>query len=273
MIFDLHSHILPGLDDGAAHWEESIVLARMAFEAGVRKLAATPHYLEGIYGNSRAKVLPLVQEFRGCLAGAGIEIEVLAGTEAYLSPELPDLVLRGEVATLGDGMKYVLVEFPMRELPPYAEDVLFGLQLKGVVPIIAHPERNREIARRPERLYGLIERGALAQVNAGSLMGAYGTEIREVAETLVHHRLIHFLGSDAHSAPRGYPPIREAFEWLRRIAGEEDARKIAWENPEAVAVGVAVAPFEVLPLRQGGAFRGAGKGILGKFGGLFRGRG
>ena len=272
MIFDLHSHVLPGLDDGAAHWEESIVLARMAFEAGVRKLATTPHYLEGSYGNSRAKVLPLVQEFQERLAGARIEIEVLAGTEAYLSPELPDLVLRGEVATLGDRMKHVLVEFPMREFPPYAEDVLFSLQLKGIVPIIAHPERNREIARRPERLYELISRGALAQVNAGSLMGGYGTEIREVAETLVRHRLIHFLGSDAHSAPRGYPPIRGAFERIRQIAGDEDAHGIAWENPEAVASGAAVWPFEIVPLRKGGAFRSEGKGLLGRLGGLLRGR-
>lgn len=198
-VVDMHCHILPGIDDGARTWEDSLAMARAAVAAGITHLVATPHYMEGTYPNPRTKVLALVGELRERLAGAGIPLNVFPGTEAYISPDLPERVKAGEVTTVNDGGRYLLVELPYVGMPPWAEDVLFQLQVQGVTPIIAHPERNRNLQRDPGLLFRWVERGALAQVDAGSLEGSYRESARQAADVMLEHRLVQLAGSDAHT--------------------------------------------------------------------------
>lgn len=200
-VVDMHCHILPGIDDGARTWADSLAMAQAAVRAGVTHLVATPHYIEGTYRNPRATVLALVAELRERLAEAGIPLEVFPGAEAHISPDLPARVKAGEVTTLNDGGRYLLVELPYIEVPSWAEDVLFQLQVQGVTPIIAHPERNRGLQKDPGLLYRWVERGALAQVDAASLSGGYGESARRAAGLMLDHRLAQVAGSDAH-APR-----------------------------------------------------------------------
>lgn len=230
-MLDMHCHILPGIDDGARTWEDSLAMARAAAAAGVTHLVATPHYMEGTYENFRAQVLERVDQLRERLAGADIPLEVFPGTEAYLSPDLPARVRAGEVMTVNDGGRHLLVELPYVEVPSWAEDVLFQLQVQGVTPVIAHPERNRDLQRNPALLARWVERGVLAQLDAGSPAGRYGRAAREAAARFLARRLIHMAGSDAHA-----PHQAERFAELAAVAGglEAAARACLWG--EAVAL-------------------------------------
>ncbi|MDR7551277.1 MAG: CpsB/CapC family capsule biosynthesis tyrosine phosphatase [Armatimonadota bacterium] len=199
-LVDMHCHILPGVDDGARTWEDSLAMARAAVAAGVTHLVATPHHMEGTFDNPRARVLALVGDLRDRLAEAAIALEVFPGCEAYISPDLPARVQSGEVTTLNDGGRYLLVELPYVEIPPWAEEVLFQLQVQGITPVLAHPERNRGLQGSPDILKRWIERGVVAQVDAASLGGAFGEGAKRAARRMLEARLVHVAGSDAHRA-------------------------------------------------------------------------
>lgn len=232
----MHSHLLPGVDDGARSWEEAVALARSAHElAGVTHLALTPHWVEGQRNVSPSQVLEGAGRLRAMLAAERIPVELLAGAEVYLAPELPRLLRAGELLTLGGHGRHLLVELPLTGLPGFTERLLFELALEGVTVILAHPERNAELARSPRRVAGLVRRGALVQLNAGSLVGAYGRPVRLAAEYLARRHLVHFLGSDVHHRPfEGFGAARRR---LAELAGEEAARAILWQYPEAVWQG------------------------------------
>jgi len=222
-LIDLHCHILPGIDDGAASLDDSLAIARLALQDGVRRVVATPHWGEGAFTGTGAEIQERVRTLQRELLGRGVGLEILAGAELFLSPEVPARCAEDPLLTL-NGSRYLLVELPFRMVPPYAEQILFELQLQGIVPVIAHPERNAEITANPELLRKLVDRGALAQVTAGSLEGAFGSRVRRAAETLVKGRLVQIIASDAHSA-RGRPPRLEgAVRRAAQLVGDEAAR-------------------------------------------------
>src|SRR5699024_10442935 len=127
-----------------------------------------------------------------------IPLNVVAGQEVRIYGELLDDYAQGDIQTLGD-TKYLLIEFPSREVPLYAEQLLYDIQLAGLRPIIAHPERNMELIDNHDRMYELIRNGALAQVTAGSMLGKFGKEVEEFAEQLIKANLVHFVAGDAHN--------------------------------------------------------------------------
>ncbi len=215
MLYDMHCHALPGIDDGARDWDEALAIARAAIEAGVTDLVLTPHYMPGVYENTIERVLPLVDELCqrinhtfgsgfcevGRAGGQSPEAKfrIYSGCEAYLCPELPDLAAAGKLQTI-NGSRYILVELPQAEVPPYAERVLFELQSAGFWPIIAHPERNRGLSENPEILVEWIRRGIPAQLNTGSLSGHYGSRAKKTAEQFIRRKMVHMVGSDCHRA-------------------------------------------------------------------------
>ncbi len=233
-------------------WDEALAVARAAVVAGVTRLVATPHYLEGRYHNGRAAVLAVVAELRERLAEAGLSLEVLPGCEAHASPRLPELVRAGEVLTVDDAGRYLLAEFPHLGVPPWADGMLFELQLAGVTPIIAHPERNRAIQREPEILRRWVERGMLVQLDAGSLTGAYGEAAQKTARRLLSLRLCHLGGSDCHR------PAQAGF--FAALAG------LRAELPEGLAEAVVRGEPASIPepLGPGAVRRGAAaRGLVG----------
>jgi len=211
---DLHCHILPGLDDGAADDKAATNMARMAWESGARRLFATPHYMPGVYAPSPETIASSVKSLREKIAAEGLRLEIIEGSEVSLTERLAKDYQEGLIVTLGES-DFVLVELPAFSLPTHAADEFFALRLAGAGVILAHPERNSEIRRDPAILREMVDTGLYLQVNAGSLVGEYGREVQRFARRLVQEGLAHFLGSDAHSGThrdlvRGGPDVYSA---------------------------------------------------------------
>ncbi len=232
-MIDLHCHIIPGVDDGPAATEEAVAMAMAAVQDGIRTIVATPHStvwaFAGCEGATRRKVAALGAE----LASLGVELELLAGIEAHVTPDLPALFARGHVFTL-NASRYILVEFPFDVVPDFGEQTLFELQLRQLVPVIAHPERNSAIARNPGILHRLVSRGMLVQVTSGSLLGDFGRRTQQTAELLVAHGLVHIIASDAHSAKWRLPRLSEAAARVAQLIGREAAEAMVTTIPAAI---------------------------------------
>ncbi|MEW6770756.1 MAG: CpsB/CapC family capsule biosynthesis tyrosine phosphatase [Bacillota bacterium] len=197
-MIDIHAHILPGLDDGPETPEDSLEMARAFVKAGYTTVVATPHVISGVYDHTRAAILRSVRRFQEQLQAAGIPLTVLPGAEYHVSDRLLPLLRAGELLTLNDTGKYLLVELPFYQMPEYVSQVLFELLLAGVTPIIAHPERNDFIARRPGVLAEICRKGVLAQVTAGALTGLFGSQAKRAAAYFIKEETAQFVATDAH---------------------------------------------------------------------------
>ena len=165
---DLHAHILPGFDDGAQSAAEAVEMAYQAEQDGIGTIVATPHIIDPAPAD-RERILAAVDELQDRLAQGGIRIRLLPGAEIHITSSLVALAKQGRLMTLNDTGKYLLLELPLLEIPWFTETTIFGLLTAGITPIIAHPERNHELARRPDLLKRLVERGCLTQISSGSL--------------------------------------------------------------------------------------------------------
>lgn len=183
-MIDLHSHVLPGIDDGAGTIEESLEIARAAVADGISVLAATPHVRED-YPTAAATMERLLVDVQAAVAAAGIHLQVVGGGE--LSLELASALPLDELCRFGlaGNARYLLVETPYHGWPLELEQRLFELRTQGFVPVLAHPERNRDVQERPERLEQLVAAGTLVQVTAASLDGRLGRQARACGLELV----------------------------------------------------------------------------------------
>jgi len=255
-MIDLHAHILPGLDDGARTLEESIEMCWISERDGVKTIVATPHTLDGFYQNDREAILAKVGELNEVISQElsvnqtnqidqkdqrneinQIDLKILPGSDVRLCEKTLSYLDQGALMTIGDGKKYLFLEFPFQGIPYGAEEVIFQLIKRGMVPIITHPERNFEICESPRRYYEMIRMGCLGQVTAMSLTGRFGPRVRQVAERLFRNRVIHFIASDAHSTDRRPPIISEGVKAAERIIGKEEAQKMVTEYPQAILDG------------------------------------
>ena len=266
-MIDLHTHILHGLDDGARSLSESLEMVRIGYRDGVRTMVATPHTLNGRYQNDRAPILTKVQELNDVLINhaqsnespcsnsairdphSAIPMRILPGADVYFCKEIFLQLEQGSLTTVGDGGTHLFLEFPPQGIPYRAEDVLFQLLARGIRPIISHPERNLDIRQRPERYYEMIRMGCLGQVTAMSLTGDFGPRVKRLAEKLLTSRLVHLIASDAHSTHKRPPILSDAVRAAKKIVGQEEARKMVTEYPQAVLEGRRPDVPEPLPLR------------------------
>lgn len=248
-MIDIHTHLLPGVDDGAESVEEALDMARAAVADGTRQLFVTPHTAADAYRGDRADAEARVTSLREAIRAAGIPLELLWGSEALLTPDLPEQLNRKRAFTL-NGSRYLLVELPSWAFPPYADEVLFALQLKGLVPIIAHPERHPAIQRDHSILFRLVRRGLLTQMTAGSLLGIFGSAARRVAEAMLVHRLAHVIASDAHWFDTRRPVLSRAVQQAARWVGQEQAMAMVTSVPQKI---VHNAEIEVPPPDPAGA--------------------
>jgi len=251
-MIDLHSHILYDLDDGAEVLEESIEMCRISYHDGIRTIVATPHILEGIHENDRSTILNRLQELNEAIKKFEVknldpmtqlpndsitELEILPGADVHFSSDMLQRYEEGEIVTVNDQGRYLMVEFEFQGIPYKAEEVLFQLLTKGIVPIISHPERNMEIGKNPKRYYEMIRMGCLGQVTAMSLTGGFGSEAKRIAEKLLKNRLVHFIASDAHSINRRPPLLSSGVKAAGKIVGKEEAQKMVTEYPQAIIEG------------------------------------
>jgi protein-tyrosine phosphatase len=230
---DLHTHLLPGVDDGARDMDVSLAMARLAQADGIGHIVVTPHVpFCGLDVSALAKRL---EALRGFLAQNQVELQLSLGTEVSLEPDMIQWLAEGMACPLG-ATRYVLAELPFFGYPPYVEDVIFQLQVKGYTPILAHPERNAELAATPARLGALVERGVLTQITTTSLLGGFGAATRNAAVEFLQRGWAHVLASDAHSATHRPPILSEGVRAAERIVGDQ-----AWDlvtvNPAAILNG------------------------------------
>lgn len=229
-MIDLHSHILPGIDDGPETVEASIALARAAVTDGIETIAATPHVRDD-YPTTPDAMEAAVAGLRVALADAGLPLDVRTGGEIAIdrigSLSADDLRRFG----LGGNPRYLLLEFPYVGWPLALPGLVFSLRATGTTPVIAHPERNGEVQADPERLRPLVDQGALVQVTAASLVGRIGRAAQHAAVGLLDRELVHLLASDAHA-----PEVREVgLSAAAEAAGDTNlARWLVEEVPRAI---------------------------------------
>lgn len=251
MFIDIHSHILPGIDDGAADIEASLDMLGISVAEGKgNTIIATPHYIAGSLENNKGIVEGKLQELQSTAVEKGLNVNLHIGNEIFLSLEIPELLNSKEICTLA-GSSYVLVELPMMSVPDYADEVFYRLKLHGYSPIIAHPERNQEIIRNPNILYEFINKGVYSQVNASSLKGIYGKQVKELALTLISHNLVHFVASDAHNCRGRSPKLQKAYEIVNACFGIETADKLFYKNGLAVLENTVIEADEPIEVKKG----------------------
>ena len=249
MMIDIHTHILWGLDDGARTIDDSLEMCQIAYRDGIRTVVATPHTLNGIYQNDKPLILSKVRELNAALLHSKIQnpksefripnspIRILPGADVHLCEETLRQLKGGKVTTLGDGGKYLLIEFPFPAIPYGTEEMLFQVMTKGIIPIISHPERNLEVEQNPRRYHDMIQMGCLGQVTAMSLTGGFGPAIKRLAEKLLAKRLVHLIASDAHSADGRPPILSDGVCAAEKIVGREEALRMVTEYPQAILEG------------------------------------
>jgi len=227
-MIDLHSHVLPGIDDGAPNLDASIAMLDAWVANGFHTVAATPHLMQ-----------PLDERYAGAVDRAFRQVEphaiergltLLRGYEIRLSPGVPDQLRRGDIIGL-DGSDLLLIDLPFTDWPLYVDDTLFGVQTTGSKVILAHPERYPAIQEDPLKAEELVGRGIYLQVTIGSFSGAFGKRAKKSAETLLESGLVHLLATDAHSAGHRMAAVPAGLERLRELIGQEGIHQLTIEAP------------------------------------------
>ena len=232
-MIDLHYHLLPGIDDGAANLAEAFALARLSLAEGVNYIACTPHIFPGLYNNVGDDILRRIEWLQGEFAAEGIACRLVSGSDAHIEPGIVGHLRSGRTLTLNGG-RYVLIEPPHHVPPPRMDRLFFDLLAAGYVPILTHPERMSWADRDYELIERLVRSGAWTQVTAAALVGDFGVKAKRRAERLLRDGLVHFVASDAHDPLNRPPAMASAYLALRTLVGEAEAVNLVEARPMAV---------------------------------------
>jgi protein-tyrosine phosphatase len=233
VMFDLHSHILPGIDDGAKDLGISLEMARMYVDDGVECVACTPHILPGLYHNTGPQIREQVNALQMRLYDSGIGLRLFPGADNHVIPDFVDGLRRGHLLSLAD-TRYVLVEPPHHVAPARMEDLFFSLIIAGYVPILTHPERMAWIEAKYESVRALVERGVWMQVTAGALTGRFGRAPQYWAERMLAEGLVHILATDAHDPVHRSPDLGYGRDVAERSVGPVEAVHLVATRPAGV---------------------------------------
>lgn len=233
-MIDIHSHILPKLDDGAANVEVSLGLLKLAVAAGTTEIIATPHVLSNTERPEWATIKQNVAMLQELAANEGLAIKIHAGAELELNWEMFELLEAESAAYCLAGSRYVLLELPSQTIPTYTEEFFYKLQLLGKQAIIAHPERHPKLMRHPSILAEWIKNGVLTQCNAGSFSGLFGSAVQGFVEQLLQRNMVYFLGSDAHRLEGRNTDMRVAQALWEKNSATEKLKEIMEINPRFI---------------------------------------
>ena len=232
-MIDIHTHILPNIDDGARSIEETFNLIKEAKNAGFEAIVSTSHYKEGYYETDTPEREVWINAIYENLKAKNIDVELYLGNEIYMSENMIRLLEEGKASTIND-TSYVLFEMPLNAEPLNLYDVIYEMLQYKIVPILAHPERYTFIQKEPELVYDLIKKGVLMQANYGSIIGQYGEKAEIIVKKFLENDMIHMLGSDVHRPGTIYPKIPEILSKLEELIGEEKLEKLTTKNPKLV---------------------------------------
>ncbi|ADL50328.1 tyrosine-protein phosphatase [Clostridium cellulovorans] len=240
-MIDFHSHIIPNIDDGAENIATTLEMLKISYGEGTSCICATPHFIPEEMEISRSSYDIL---FKEVVYKKSANIKIITGLELYMSPSIPNLWDKKKIWGIND-TNYLIIELPLNSYPNYADDVFYELSIRGVKPIIAHPERNIYLQNNLSKMKDLLGKDILFQVNSGSLTGKFGEDAKNTAHDLVKRNMVHLLGSDAHGSDSRTPKIRKAFDLIKDM----NLELYNWilSNEENIINGKPVLP---LPIKE-----------------------
>lgn len=236
-MIDVHNHILPGLDDGAADWDESLEMARVAVEDGIEAVVCTPHWMPGVYENTRSIILQRLEMLSEKLLQHNIKLRLYPGSELRLDASLPDKIRSRELLSINDGGSYVLIELPEVVMSEHLQRFFWDFMAQGITPIIAHPERNSYVLNHPEQLFDWVEMGVILQITGSSILGRFGRSSRDLAFSLLAHQMVHVVATDSHGMRSRSPKLGRIRRKLEEIVGEKRARELTCTAPKRILSG------------------------------------
>ena len=232
-MIDLHSHILPGIDDGAKTFEDSIAILRGLSEQGVSEVVLTPHYVvDTSYVSTRTANKKLFEQLKLKIKEAGIPIEIYLANEIYIDRDIASLIKRRRISPI-NGTKYLLIELPMSGKFNDYEDIFLSLQQSGWKVILAHPERYHAMQKDYSKLTALHEQGILFQSNLGSIIGQYDSAAKKTVKKLLKDKLIYCFGTDIHHV-RDFSEIAKAQKKLRKYYSESELEDVLTNNAKSI---------------------------------------
>jgi protein-tyrosine phosphatase len=232
-MIDLHCHILPGIDDGAADLAVSLAMARAFVADGVTTVACTPHILPGLYHNTGPQIRLAVTALQSALDQEGIALRLVPGADVHVVPDFVGGLREGRLLTLAD-TRYVLVEPPHHTVPARLEDMFFGLLVAGYVPILTHPERLSWITAHYDIIQRLAHGGVWMQITAGSLAGTFGRQPRYWAERMLDEGSVHIIATDAHDSKRRPPILGHGRDLAEKRVGLTEAEHLVLTRPRGI---------------------------------------
>ncbi|MEE3953525.1 tyrosine-protein phosphatase [Peribacillus frigoritolerans] len=240
-MIDIHCHILPGVDDGSSDMKESLNMAKNAVEAGITNIFATPHHLNEKYVNVKMDIIDRIVMLNESLQQENIPLSIHLGQEVRIHRDIFTSLEKEEILTLDDNGTYLLLELPSGRVPTYTQEVIYELLLKGITPIIVHPERNKELNENHKLLFEFVQEGALTQLTSGSIIGNFGKSIQSFSKKIIEHNLAHFIATDAHNiGSRGFT-LQQAYETITKTYGiqrtfyfKENAEQLLKDQSPAV---------------------------------------
>ena len=232
-MYDLHSHFLPSIDDGPTTLEESLMLAKLAVANGIKLSVMTPHIHPGRYLNQKQNIEQAVADFRQALKENSIPLELRAAAEVRIGPEILTMVEQDAIPYLGelDGYKILLLEFPHEMIPVGSENLVDWLLKRKIRPMIAHPERNKDVMRDLNKLLPYVTRGCLLQITAASIANRFGEQAYTRAKEMLENDWVSIIATDAHNTQHRPPDLAAGRDAAAEIVGAEQANKLVVDNP------------------------------------------
>lgn len=230
---DIHSHILPGVDDGSKDCNMSMEMLRIAEKSGINEIILTPHNKPMHHNVKLEKMRILSEQLQEAMAQEGINIRLHTGNEIYYRSDILDVLEHEDAYTLAES-SYVLTEFGPMEAFDRIRGGIYQILSGGYKPILAHVERYASICSRPEYADELAEMGCYIQVNAGSILGWHGWQEKRFTKKLLKRKMVHFVATDAHNMEKRGPHLKECAELIMKKYGEAYARQLMIENPAHV---------------------------------------
>lgn len=235
-MIDLHCHLLPGIDDGAQTLDESLELARLAVADGIKHTVCTPHINIGRFDNDISTISVAFEQLQQALVEQDIPLTISMAAEVRISPEMMFLIEKNKIPFVGiwQGKKVLLLEMPHSHIPPGSDKLVKWLLSRDILPMIAHPERNRDVQKNPALLRPFVQMGCLFQLTASSLTGAFGETSQTIAIDLLKEGKATVIATDAHNVKRRPPFLQEGVDAAAKVIGLDAATKLVLDNPLAM---------------------------------------
>lgn len=228
--FDIHSHILPSIDDGAINLDHSKKMLHMAYEHGIRHIIATPHFREGMFTSSKEEICLAFNEVSKLIESEGLDITLYLGSEIYYSHNICSKLLTNEIHTMADS-NYVLVEFNPGESYTYIRNALQDLIMNGYWPILAHFERYVNIVNKEEHIDEVYKMGVCIQINASTITGPLLSKPTRLVRKLLKYDMVHFIATDTHNTKARAPLLKDCIDYLHNKYGQEYVNILLYINP------------------------------------------